>query len=116
MKYIAFGELLMRLNPYGYKRLRNAVGFEVSYGGAEANVAAALSNFGCDTGFVTKLPQNELSLAAVSQLRAHGIDTSGIIYGGDRLGIYFVEKGASYRQSKVVYDRKYSALSLAESC
>lgn len=106
----------MRLNPYGYKRLRNAADFEVSYGGAEANVVAALSNFGCNTGFITKLPQNELTTAAVSQLRAHGIDTSGIIYGGDRLGIYFVEKGASYRQSKVVYDRKYSALSLAESC
>ena len=114
MDYIAFGELLMRLNPQGYKRLRNCSTLEVSYGGAEANVMAALANFGLNTRFVTKLAKNELSIAAVNQLRAHGIDVSGIVYGGDRLGIYFVEKGASYRQSKVVYDRKNSSICLAK--
>jgi KHG/KDPG family aldolase/carbohydrate kinase, pfkB family len=115
MKYLGFGEILMRLNPFGYKRLRNAGCLEVSYCGAEANVMAALANFGCETGFVTKLPENDLSIAAVNCLRSHGIDTSAIKYGDGRIGVYFVEKGASYRQSKIIYDRKNSAISLSQA-
>jgi 2-dehydro-3-deoxygluconokinase len=112
-KFVTFGEIMMRLNPEGYKRFIQAEGFEASYAGGEANVAVSLANFGLDAGFVTKLPANPLGESARNSLRRFGVDTSDIVWGGPRLGIYFVEKGASQRASKVVYDRAGSSISLA---
>ena len=112
-KFVTFGEIMMRLNPEGYKRFIQAEGFEASYAGGEANVAVSLANFGLDAAFVTKLPANPLGESARNSVRRFGVDTSGIVWGGPRLGIYFVEKGASQRASKVVYDRAGSSISLA---
>jgi 2-dehydro-3-deoxygluconokinase len=112
-KFVTFGEIMMRLNPEGYKRFIQAEGFEASYAGGEANVAVSLANFGLDAGFVTKLPANPLGESARNSVRRFGVDTSDIVWGGPRLGIYFVEKGASQRASKVVYDRAGSSISLA---
>lgn len=112
-KFVTFGEIMMRLNPEGYRRFVQAEGFEASYAGGEANVAVSLANFGLDAGFVTKLPANPLGEAARNSVRRFGVDTSNIVWGGPRLGIYFVEKGASQRASKVVYDRAGSSVSLA---
>jgi 2-dehydro-3-deoxygluconokinase len=106
---------MMRLNPKGYNRFVQAGEFEVSYAGAEANVAVGLSNFGLDTCFVTKLPPHEIGQSAINELRRFGVNTSMIVRGGDRVGIYFVEKGASQRASKVIYDRAYSAIAQSES-
>jgi 2-dehydro-3-deoxygluconokinase len=92
--------------------LPQAKSLQVSFAGGEANVAVSLANFGVDVSYVTKLPTNDLSQTLTRNLRSFGVDTSEIQYGGDRLGIYFVEKGASQRPSKVIYDRKYSAISM----
>jgi len=113
MKVVTFGEIMMRLNPEGYKRFIGSNRFEVSYSGGEANVAVSLANFGIDTAFVTKVPQNDLGTCAIQAVRHYGVDTSFIVRGGDRLGVYFLEKGASQRPSKVIYDRARS--SIAES-
>ena len=113
MKAVCFGEIMMRLNPEGYKRFTQADKWEVSYAGGEANVAVSLANYGIDAAYVTKLPNNPLGQSAINSLRALGVDISMITRGGERLGIYFVEKGASQRPSKVVYDRKYSSISAA---
>ncbi|MEG1492289.1 MAG: sugar kinase [Oscillospiraceae bacterium] len=110
---VCFGELMMRLNPEGYLRFVQADKFMASYAGGEANVAVSLANYGLNSRFVTKLPQNEIGQAAINHLRKFGVDTSRIVRGGDRLGLYFVEKGASQRGSKVIYDRKNSAIALA---
>ncbi len=104
---------MMRLNPEGYLRFKQARRFEASYAGGEANVAVSLANYGMNAYYVTKLPNNDFGANAISALRAVGVDTSEIVIGGERLGIYFVEKGASQRPSKVIYDRKYSAISTA---
>lgn len=112
-KIVTFGEIMMRLNPQGYLRFLQANNFEVSFAGGEANVAVSLANFGENVSFVTKLPKHEIGQAAVNSLRNYGVDISDITRGGDRVGSYFVEKGASQRASKVIYDRKYSAVSLA---
>lgn len=112
-RFVTFGEIMMRLNPEGYKRFVQAEGFEASYAGGEANVAVSLANFGLDAGFVTRLPANPLGESARNSVRRFGVDTSNIAWGGPRLGIYFVEKGASQRASKVVYDRAGSSISLA---
>jgi 2-dehydro-3-deoxygluconokinase len=85
----------------------------VIYGGGEANVAASLANFGKNASYVTRLPDNDIGKSALRTLRAHGVDTSDIVWGGERLGLYYCEKGASQRPSKVIYDRKYSAISTA---
>jgi len=114
-KVVTFGELMLRLAPNGYLRFVQADSFEATYGGGEANVAVSLSNFGLDAKFVTKLPKHEIGQAAVNSLRKYGVDTSGIVRGGDRVGIYYLEKGASQRPSKVIYDRAYSAIALASS-
>ena len=103
----------MRLNPEGYNRFVQADRFEVSFGGGEANVAVSLANYGMDAAFVTKLPDNPLGAAARNEVRRYGVDTSSIVWGGPRLGIYFAEKGASQRASKVVYDRAGSSIALA---
>lgn len=112
-KVITFGEIMLRLAPPGYTRFVQATEYGASYGGGEANVAASLSNFGVDCGFVTKLPAHEIGQSAVNCLRAAGVDTSRIVRGGSRVGIYFLEKGASQRPSKVIYDRAGSAIALA---
>jgi len=105
---------MMRLNPEGFRRFVQADRFEASYAGGEANVAVSLANYGQDASFVTKLPSNPLGEAARNAVRQFGVDTSSIVWGGPRLGIYFVEKGASQRPSKVVYDRAASSIALAK--
>lgn len=112
-KVITFGEIMMRLNPEGYLRFLQTERFEATYAGGEANVAVSLANYGVDAAFVTKLPAHEIGQCAVNELRRYGVDISKIVRGGDRLGLYFVEKGASQRASKVIYDRAYSAISKA---
>ncbi|MGJ4850076.1 PfkB family carbohydrate kinase [Bacillota bacterium Meth-B3] len=112
-KVVCFGEIMMRLNPEGYLRFVQAERFEASYAGGEANVAVSLANYGNDACFVTKLPAHGIGQCAVNALRKFGVDTSRIVRGGDRLGVYFVEKGASQRGSKVIYDRAHSAIAEA---
>ena len=114
-KVITFGELMLRLAPENYLRFVQSEKYEATFGGAEANVAVSLSNYGIDTAFVTKLPEHEIGQSAVNSLRKFGVDTSLIVRGGDRVGIYYCEKGASQRPSKVIYDRAYSAISQAKS-
>ncbi len=114
MKFVCFGEILARLNPQGYFKLSQSKLLELSFGGGEANVAVSLSNFGKDAAFVTKVPANPLSDAAMGSLMEHGVDISKVAVGGERLGLYFLEAGASQRASKVLYDRKDSAIATAE--
>lgn len=114
-RVITFGEIMLRLVPEGYLRFVQTDTFGATYGGGEANVAVSLANYGIDTAFVTKLPKHEIGQAAVNSLRRYGVDTSKIVRGGDRVGIYFLEKGASQRPSKVVYDRAGSAIATATS-
>ena len=113
-KIVCFGELMLRLNPEGYLRFEQAKDFEVSFGGGEANVAVSLAHFGMDAAFVSKFPSHAIGEMAVRSLRVEGVSTDKIVRGGERLGIYFIEKGASQRPSKVIYDRKYSAIGMAE--
>ena len=112
-KVITFGEIMLRLAPEGYYRFVQAQTLGATYGGGEANVAVSLANYGMDVAFVTKLPKHEIGQAAVNKLREFGVDTSLITRGGSRVGIYFLEKGASQRASKVVYDRAGSAIATA---
>ena len=112
-KVITFGEIMLRLAPEGYYRFVQADSFGATYGGGEANVAVSLANYGFDAKFVTKLPAHEIGQAAVNSLRKYGVDTSYIARGGDRVGIYFLEKGASQRPSKVIYDRAGSSIATA---
>ena len=114
-RVITFGEIMMRLNPEGYLRFVQADRFEATYAGGEANVAVSLANYGHDAAFVSKVPAHEIGQAAVNALRRYGVDTGSILRGGDRLGIYFAEKGASQRPSKVLYDRANSAIALAKA-
>ena len=112
-KVITFGEIMLRLAPEGYYRFVQANSYGATYGGGEANVAVSLANYGLDAYFVTKLPKHDIGQAAVNELRRYGVNTSYITRGGDRVGIYFLEKGASQRASKVIYDRANSAIALA---
>ena len=114
MKVVTFGEIMLRLAPEGYLRFAQAEKFGAVYGGGEANVSVSLANYGIDSAFVTKLPKHEIGQAAVNSLRKFGVDTSMIVRGGERVGIYYNEKGASQRPSKVIYDRAYSAISMAQ--
>ncbi len=111
---ITFGELMLRLAPENYLRFVQSEKYEATFGGAEANVAVSLANYGIDTAFVSKLPSHEIGQAAVNSLRKFGVDTSLVVRGGERVGIYFCEKGASQRPSKVIYDRAYSSIATAE--
>lgn len=113
-KVVCFGEIMMRLNPEGYKRFVQASAFEASYAGGEANVAVSLANYGIPASYVTKVPAHEIGQCAVNELRRFGVDTESIVRGGPRLGIYFCEKGASQRGSKVIYDRAGSSIALAK--
>jgi 2-dehydro-3-deoxygluconokinase len=113
MRVVTFGEIMLRLAPEGYYRFVQAEKYGATYGGGEANVAVSLANFGVDAAFVTKLPKHEIGQAGVNAVRKFGVDTSYITRGGDRVGIYFLEKGASQRPSKVIYDRAGSAIATA---
>ena len=106
---------MLRLTPPGFRRLLQAETFEAEYGGAEANVAVALAMWGEEAKFVSKVPANELGQAAVNKLRRYGVDTGSILRGGDRLGIYYVERGADRRASNIVYDRMNSAFACSEA-
>ena len=115
MKVITFGEIMLRLAPHGYYRFTQANDFEATFGGGEANVAVSLASFGLDAAFVTKLPAHDIGQCAVNDLRKYGVDTSMITRGGDRVGIYYLEKGASQRASQVIYDRAHSAIAEAKT-
>ena len=112
-RIITFGEIMLRLNPMNYLRLVQSDALEATYAGGEANVAVSLANYGMDAAFVSKVPAHEVGQCAVNALRKYGVDTRHMIRGGKRLGIYFVEKGASQRASKVIYDRADSAIALS---
>ena len=114
-KVVTFGEIMLRLAPEGYYRFVQADTFGATYGGGEANVAVSLANYGFDAKFVTKLPKHEIGQAAVNSLRKYGVDTTDIVRGGERVGIYYLEKGASQRPSKVIYDRAGSSIATASS-
>jgi 2-dehydro-3-deoxygluconokinase len=112
-KVVTFGEIMLKLSSKGCQRLLQAKEMNVEYAGAEANVAVSLANFGVPVSFVSRLPENDLGRAARMSLRSFGVNTDPIAWGGNRLGIYFAEKGASQRPSKVIYDRAHSAISEA---
>ena len=113
-KVITFGELMLRLQPYNYERFVQCDHVEFTFGGGEANVAVSLANYGMDVAYVTKLPTHAIGQAAVYSLRRYGVDTGKIVRGGDRVGIYFNEKGASHRGSVCIYDRAHSAIQEAQ--
>ena len=114
MRVVTFGEIMLRLAPNGYYRFFQDDQLQATFGGGEANVAVSLANYGIDAAYVTKLPKHAIGQAAVNQLRYFGIDTSSIVRGGDRVGIYFLEKGASQRGSVCIYDRAHSAIQEAD--
>ncbi len=113
-KVVTMGEIMLRLSTPGYQRFTQSESFDVVYGGGEANVAVSLSNYGLDSYFVTKLPDNPIGQSAVNHLRRYGVNDDYIAKGGERVGIYFLETGASMRPSKVVYDRANSAIAEAD--
>ncbi|TLQ50308.1 sugar kinase [Lacticaseibacillus casei] len=114
-KVLTFGEMMLRLKPYDHQRILQASGFEANYGGSEANVAVSLALLGDQAQYVTKLPDNALGDTARNTIRGLGVDTHKILRGGPRLGIYFFEKGASVRNTNVVYDRAGSSFATAEA-
>lgn len=109
-KMVGFGDYLLRLNPEGYLRFIQADHFQINYTGAEANVCVSLAMMGMDTEFVTRLPDNDIAACGVAELRKFNVGTSHIAYGGERMGVFYAEKGASQRPSKIVYDRKYTSI------
>jgi len=109
-KVVTFGEIMLRLAPHGFLRFSQSTSFDVIYGGGESNVAVSLANYGIPVDFVTRLPKNDIGECAMMEMRKRGVNVDHIIYGGDRLGIYFLETGAVNRGSKVVYDRAHSAI------
>ena len=113
-KVVTFGEIMLRLAPNGYYRFFQDDQMQATFGGGEANVAVSLANFGLDSAYVTKLPSHAIGQAAVNSLRYFGVDTSKIVRGGERVGIYYLEKGASQRGSVCIYDRKYSSIQQAD--
>ena len=104
---VTFGEVMLRLSTPGFARFTQAQSFDATYGGGEANVAVSLAHFGHDARFVSELPAHEIGQSAVNALRQFGVDTRFVARGGDRVGVYFLETGASQRPSKVVYDRAH---------
>ncbi len=113
-KVVCMGEMMLRLMPVANLRIEQAASFEAIYGGDESIVAVSLARFGLETAYVTKLPNNPLGRAALNSIRSHGVNTDFICLGGERLGLNFYENGASVRPSKVIYDRKHSAIAEAE--
>ena len=110
-KVVTFGEIMMRLSPPGFLRLSQTNSFDINYGGGESNVAVSLANYGIPVEFVTRLPKSDIGECAIMELRKRNVGTSNIIFGGERLGIYFLETGAVNRSSKVIYDRENSSIS-----
>ena len=113
-KVITFGEIMLRLATLDYLRFSQSSTLSATFGGGEANVAVSLANYGVDVEFVTRLPKNDIAAACVGELRKYGVGVKNIVYGGERLGIYFLETGAVARPSKVVYDRAHSSISTIE--
>lgn len=114
MKVITFGEILLRLAAPGYTKLFQKDSLESTFCGGEANVAVSLAIFGLASSYVTKVPDSDVGHAAINSLRYFNVDTSNVVYGDGRLGLYYLEKGASQRPSKVLYDRAYSAIAMAK--
>ncbi|MCI6486971.1 MAG: sugar kinase [Clostridiales bacterium] len=114
MKYLTFGEIMLSLKSPGHERFFQSPMLEATFGGGEANVAVSLANYGEDVGFLSVLPKNAIGDECIKELRRFGVDTSRVVRGGERLGIYFLETGANQRPSKVVYDRAYSAIAMAK--
>lgn len=114
-KVVTLGEIMLRLSTPDFKRFVQADSFEVTYGGGEANVSAALCNYGLNGTFITKVPANAIGQSAINHLRRYGVDTQFIARGGSRLGIYFLETGASMRASQVIYDRAGASIADAET-
>ena len=114
MRVITFGEIMLRLKSLGLERLLQSPALEATFGGGEANVAVSLANFGMDAAFVTVLPDNDIGQACVGELRRFGVDTSLIRTGPGRMGIYYMETGSNQRASKVIYDREYAAVAIAQ--
>ena len=113
-KVVTFGEIMLRLATPAYLRFSQTDTFSATFGGGEANVAVSLANYGVEVDFVTRLPQNDIAASCVAELRKRNVGVSNIVYGGERLGIYFLETGAVARPSKVVYDRAHSSISTIE--
>ena len=114
MKVLSFGEILLRLASPGYTKLFQKDSLDATFCGGEANVAVSLAILGQESSFITKVPNNDVGRAAINSMRYFGVNTSKVIYGSGRLGTYYLEKGASQRPSKVIYDRAYSSIALAE--
>lgn len=114
MKIVTLGEIMLRLSTYDNARFRQVNEFAVCYGGGEANVAVSLANYGHDAYFMSKVPSHEIGQCAIDALNKYGVHTDYVVRGGDRLGIYFLETGVDFRPSKVIYDRKNSAIAEAE--
>jgi 2-dehydro-3-deoxygluconokinase len=114
-KVVTFGEIMLRLSTPGFERFVQASRFDVNFGGGEANVAVSLANYGIPVEFITRLPDNDIGHAAALTLRKYGVGTGNIVWGGERLGIYFLETGAVNRASKVIYDRAHSSMSTMET-
>lgn len=114
-KIVTFGEIMLRLAPNGYNRFFQDDQLQATFGGGEANVAVSLANFGMESSYVTKLPEHAIGQAAVNSLRYFGVDTSKIVRGGERVGVYYLEKGASQRGSVCIYDRAHSAIAEAKA-
>ena len=114
-KIVGFGDFLVRLSPPGYLRFLQADRFEINYTGAEANVLVSLALMGEKTEFVTRVPDNDIGKTAIRSLGKYGVGTSCVAYGGERLGVFYLEKGASQRPSKIVYDRKYTSIATAKT-
>ena len=113
-KIVTLGEIMLRLSPEGNSRFVQVDSFDAIWGGGEANVAVSCANYGHNAYFVSKLPKHEIGQAAVNALRRYGVNTDFIARGGDRVGIYYCETGASMRPSKVIYDRAHSAIAEAK--
>lgn len=109
-EFLSFGEIMLRLKTPGHQRFFQSPEFEATFGGGEANVAVALSNYGLDAGFVSALPDNDMGENAIMELRKFGVDTAYVSRSGDRVGIYFLETGSNQRPSKVLYDRANSSI------
>lgn len=112
-KFVGFGELMLRLAPDGYLRFAQAENFNLNYTGAEGNMAVSLAEMGIPSMIVTKLPDNEIGKCAERMMKKFSVDTSHIAWGGERIGVYYLERGASQRASKIIYDRKHTAISEA---
>src|SRR5688572_15143306 len=113
-KTVCFGEIMLRLSPPGFERFLQSPLLQATFGGGEANVAVSLAQFGLDSHYVTRLPAHAIGEAAMRALRAEGVNVDAVQRGGDRIGIYFAETGASQRASNVIYDRAHSAISEIE--